>query len=158
MSNEIASETVQGTVHYKKNGIATFPASINDVFRYMSEGNHHHAAFKSHELSGIKGNIVTINAEIFNPDGSTFKTEITHKFDQPRGIETTMTGGAFSGARFTHSYTTIAGMTKVDVEGDFPAFPGMDAANELKMIDEFFTMVFAEDTATLKSRSLVPLS
>jgi hypothetical protein len=158
MSNNTATETASGTVHYKKNGIAIFPASIDDVFGYMSEGNHHHAAFKSHELSGMKGNVVTLNAEIFNPDGSTFKTKITHRFDRPRGIETTMTGGAFSGARFTHSYTETEGMTKVDVEGDFPTFPAMSAADELKIIDEFFTMVFAEDTATLKSRSLAALS
>ena len=64
-----------------------------------------------------------------------------------------MNGGAFSGARFTHSYTAIGNETKVDLEGDFPAFPGMPEADELKMINDFFTMVFNEDTATLKKES-----
>jgi len=39
----------------------------------------------------------------------------------------------------------------VDLEGDFPAFPGMPEADELAMIDGFFTTVFAEDTATLRT-------
>jgi len=43
--------------------------------------------------------------------------------------------------------------TIVDLEGYFPTFPGMTEPDELKMIDDFFTMVFAEDTETLKSLS-----
>jgi hypothetical protein len=61
-----------------------------------------------------------------------------------------MTGGAFHGARFVHAYTPMGGKTKVDVEGDFPAFPGMSESDELKMIDGFFKQVFAEDTETLR--------
>jgi hypothetical protein len=41
--------------------------------------------------------------------------------------------------------------TKVDLEGDFPALPGMSEAEELKMIDRFFSMVFAEDETTLRT-------
>lgn len=141
------------TVHYRKDGITTFPVTIEEVFNYMSKGNHHHAAFKSHRLVDVTANVVTIDAEIFNPDGSTFRTIITHKLNSPKGIETTMSGGAFSGARFVHSYTPMGSKTKVDLEGDFPAFPGMPESDELKMINDFFTMVFAEDTETLKSRS-----
>lgn len=140
------------TVHYKKDGMATFDATPDKIFRYMSEGNHQHAAFKSHRLVGISENVVTLIAEIYNPDGSTFKTTITHKLNPPKGVETTMTGGAFSGARFVHSYTPIGDKTKVDLEGDFPAFPGMSEADELKMIDGFFTTVFAEDTESLGKR------
>jgi alkyl hydroperoxide reductase subunit AhpC len=143
------------TVHYKKNGIATFPATIEDVFKYMREGNHQHAAFKSHKLVNITSNEVTVEAEIFNPDGSTFQTTITHKLNPPKGIETTMSGGAFSGARFTHSYAAMDNETKVDLEGNFPAFPGMHEEDELKMIDGFFTMVFDEDTATMQKKSKV---
>ncbi len=140
------------TVHYRRNGIATFPVPVKTVFKYMSEGDHHHAAFKSHKLINVDGNRITVEAEIFNPDGSTFNTTITHKLNPPKGIETTMNGGAFSGAKFVHSYTEKDGKTKVDLEGDFPAFPGMPEAEELKMIDGFFTMVFNEDTDSLKSR------
>jgi hypothetical protein len=141
-------------VHYKKNNITTFDVTIEEVFNYMKEGNHKHQAFKSHQLINSKDDQVIVEAEIYNPDGSTFKTRITHKFNLPKGIETTMEGGAFSGAKFTHSYTAMGNKTRVDLEGDFPAFPGMPEADELAMIDGFFTKVFAEDTATLKERSL----
>jgi hypothetical protein len=43
--------------------------------------------------------------------------------------------------------------TRVDLEGDFPALPGMTEAAELAMIAEFFTMVFDEDTETLRTWS-----
>jgi hypothetical protein len=45
--------------------------------------------------------------------------------------------------------------TKVDLEGTFPVIPGMSEGDELNMIDQFFTMIYTEDAATLKSRSLV---
>jgi len=95
--------------------------------------------------------LARFEAEIFNPDGSTFKTTITQKLNPSKGVETTMTVGPFDGARFVHSYTPMGGQTKVDLEGDFPAFPGMPEAEELKMIDGFFTAVFAEDTVTLRN-------
>ena len=141
------------SVHYKKDGIATFEAPTERIFRYMSAGNHQHAAFKSHELVGVSGNVVTLNAEIYNPDGSTFTTTITQTLDPPNGVETTMSGGAFDGARFVHTYTPIGATTKVDLEGDFPALPGMTEAEELEMIDGFFAAIFAEDTETLRTWS-----
>jgi alkyl hydroperoxide reductase subunit AhpC len=141
------------SVHYKKAGIATFDAVPDKIFKYMSAGNHKHQAFKSHRLVGASDNVVTIECEIYNPDGSTHKTTITHKLNPPVGVETTMTGGPFDGARFVHSYTAAEGKTHVDLEGHFPAFPGMPEAEELKMIDGFFSSVFAEDTATLRTWS-----
>ena len=141
------------TVHYKKDGIATFDATTEKIFRYMSTGNHHHAAFKSHELVGVSENVVTVAAEIYNPDGSTFTTTITHTLNPPKGIETRMSDGAFDGARFVHSYTPIGATTRVDLEGEFPELPGMTEADELDMIDGFFTMVFDEDTDTLRAWS-----
>ena len=77
-------------VHYKRDGIATFDTTTETVFRYMSAGNHHHAAFKSHRLVGVSDNVVTLDAEIYNPDGSTFTTTIKHKLNRPKGVETTM--------------------------------------------------------------------
>jgi hypothetical protein len=121
----------------------------------MKEGDHVHQAFKSHRLVGAKGNAVTIAAEIFNPDGSSFETTITQKLNYPKSIETIMDGGAFSGARFHHIYTAIGNKTKVDLDGAFPVIPGMSEADELNMIDHFFTVIFNEDAATLKTRSLV---
>jgi hypothetical protein len=141
------------SVRYKRDGIATFPATTEKIFRYMSAGNHKHAAFKSHRLVGVSGDVVTIEAEIYNPDGSTFSTTIEHRLDPPKGIETRMIGGAFDGARFTHTYAPADGQTRVDLEGDFPAMPGMTEADELAMIDGFFTMAFDEDTATLRTWS-----
>jgi alkyl hydroperoxide reductase subunit AhpC len=137
-------------VSYKKDGIATFDVTPDTVFKYMSAGNHPHAAFKSHRLVSVNGNIVTVDAEVYNPDGSTFKTTITHRLNPPSGVETTMTGGPFDGATFRHSYTRVGDRTKVDLEGDFPMVPGLPESDELNMIDSFFTGVFAEDTATLR--------
>jgi len=94
--------------------------------------------------------VVTIDAEIYNPDGTTFNTTIIHKLNPPKGIETIMEGGAFNGAIFTHTYTPMGDKTKVDLEGEFPTFPGMSEADELMMIDGFFTEVFTEDKATLQ--------
>jgi hypothetical protein len=141
------------TVHYKKDAIATFDATPDTLFRYMSAGGHPHAAFKSHRLDGVSDGVVTVKAEVYNPDGSTFETTIEHRLDPPNGIETTMRGGPFDGARFVHAYTPLGHRTKVDLEGDFPSLPGMSDADELAMIDGFFTMVFEEDTVTLRSWS-----
>jgi hypothetical protein len=137
-------------VRYRKDAIGTFPVPVDTVFKYMSAGGHPHQAFKSHRLVGISANVVTIDAEIFNPDGSTFKTVITHTLNRPGGVETTMAGGAFDGARFVHTYTPANGHTRVDLSGEFPTMPGVPEAEELKMIDGFFRQAFAEDTATLK--------
>jgi len=120
------------------------------MFRYMKLGGHKHAAFKSLKLVGVSGNVVTLEAEIYNPDGTTFKTAVIHKLNPPKGLETTMTGGAFAGARFRHTYTPMGNRTKLDLEGDFPAMPGMNETDELKMIDGFFTTVFTEDNANLQ--------
>ena len=139
-------------VRYRKDGIAIFDATTEEIFSYMSAGNHPHAAFKSHRLVSLAGNVVTIEAEVHNPDGTTFKTTITHRLNPPVGIETTMSGGPFDGAKFTHSYTSLGDRTKVDLQDEFPALPGMSEADELKMIDGFFGGVFAEDMATLHAR------
>jgi hypothetical protein len=148
----INKETTMG-VHYKKDGIAIFDAPPEKLFRYMSAGDHPHAALKSHRLVGVSDGRVALDAEVYNPDGSTFETRIEHRLDPPNGIETTMTGGHFDGARFVHTYTPIGDRTKVDLEGDFPALPGLSEAEELAMIDGFFTMTFDEDTATLRTWS-----
>lgn len=142
-----------GRVRYRKDGIATFDATPEKIFRYMSAGNHPHASFKSHRLVEVADNVVTIEAEVYNPDGTTFKTTVKRRLNPPKGIETTMSGGPFDGACFSHPYTPVGSGTRVDLEGLFPALPGMTEADELKMIDSFFSMVFAEDTATIPTWS-----
>jgi hypothetical protein len=64
-----------------------------------------------------------------------------------------MAGGPFDGARLVDTYTPLGDRTQVDLEGDFPELPGMSEADELKLIDDFFGPVFAEDTATLRTWS-----
>jgi hypothetical protein len=139
------------SLHYERKPIATFDVPVEKVFAYMSVGDHHHEAFRSHRLVGVEGDVVTVVAEISNPDGSTFETTIEHTLDRPRGIVTTMSGGPFDGARFTHSYTSVGDRTSVDLDGEFPELPGMPAADELAMIDGFFTMVFGEDEVSLRT-------
>jgi heme-degrading monooxygenase HmoA len=142
-------EGAAAVVHYKHEGIATFPVPAETIFAYMSAGDHPPAAFKRPRLVATDGNVVTIDSEVFNPDGSTFEMRLEHTLDRPTGIETRMIGGHFDGARFTHSYTPVDGGTKIDLEGDFPALPGMTEDEELGMIDGFLTGAFAEDSATL---------
>jgi len=141
------------SIQYRHDDIATFDVDTETLFRYMSQGGHQHTAFKSHRLVGVTDNLVTLEAEVFNPDGSTFSTTIEHRLTPPHGIETTMIGGPFDGARFTHSYTPIGDKTKVDLAGEFPDMPGMSEAAELEIIDGFFSQIFAEDTETLKNWS-----
>ena len=143
--------SVARTVRYQKPSIATFEAPVEKVFRYMSAGGHPHQAFKSHRLVGVSGNVATVVAEVYQPDGSTFVTHVTHRLDAPRGIETRMEGGPFHGARFTHSYTPLGERTRVDLDGTFPVMPGMTEAQVLPMIEGFFAQVFAEDSETLRS-------
>ena len=145
--------TAPATVHYEKDAVATFDVPVERVFEYMRAGNHPHRAFKSHRLVGVAGNVVAVAVEAYNPDGSTTEMTVEHRLDPPNGIVTTMAGGHFDGARFVHSYTALGDRTKVDVEGDFPALPGMSEADELAMIDGFFTMVFGEDAETLRTWS-----
>lgn len=140
-------------IHYRKENIATFDAPTEKIFRYMSAGEHPHQAFKSHHLVGVDGNVVTVAAEVYNPDGSTFSTTIRHTLNPPQGVRTEMIGGPFDGATFVHHYTSVGSQTRVDLEGDFPTLPGMGEADTLGMIDGFFTMVFAEDTVTIPAWS-----
>ena len=141
------------TVRYEKDGVATFGVPVERVFAYMSAGDHPHRAFKSHRLVGVVGNVVTVAVEAYNPDGSTTEMTVEHRLDPPNGIVTTMAGGHFDGARFTHSYTPLGDRTRVDLAGDFPVLPGMSEADELVMIDGFFTAVFGEDVETLRTWS-----
>ena len=64
-----------------------------------------------------------------------------------------MSGGGFDGSRVTHTYTPHGNTTQVDIEGEFPPMPGMSETDQLQMIDGFFTMMFAEDTETLRQWS-----
>jgi thioredoxin-dependent peroxiredoxin len=138
-----------GRLRYKREGIATFDVPTDKIFRYMSVGGHPHAAFKSYDLLATEGNQLTFSAEVYNPDGTTFDMTVKHTLNAPRSIETQLIGGAFSGARFTISYTPVGSATKVDLDGEFLTVPGMSEADELKMIDGFFTTIFTEDAATL---------
>src|SRR5260370_21508680 len=104
-----------------------FEAPTEKLFRYMSAGGHPHIAFKSHRLVSVIGSLVTVEAEVFNPDGSTFQTTIKHTLEQPSGVETTMTGGAVYGAKVTHAHTPVGEHTKVELEGDFSAFARLGA-------------------------------
>ena len=146
-----AVEEGAAAVHYEKLGVATFDVPVERIFEYMSTGNHPHQAFKYHRLVGAAGNVVTVAVEAYNPDGSTTEMTVEHRLDPPSRIVTAMTGGHFDGAQFVHSYTPLGKLTRVDLAGDFPALPGMSEAEELAMIDGFFTMVFGEDAETLRT-------
>jgi hypothetical protein len=153
----IVPQPAAGVVHYRHDAIASYDAPIDMVLQYMSNGGHPHAAFKRHELVSRDGDRVTLEGEVFNPDGSTTTMTIQHTIERDR-VSTVMKRGHFDGARFAQTYSSVGGRTRVDIEGDFPAMPGMSADEELKMIDGFFTMVLGEDEVTLRTWSPKGLS
>ena len=63
-------------VRHKNDGTATFDATVDTIFKYMSDGDHGHIGFKSRKLVGVSDNQVMLVAEVQNPDGSTFKKTI----------------------------------------------------------------------------------
>ena len=141
------------TIHYTHDGITRFEVPVETVFAYMRAGNHPHQAFKTHEVVGVDGNLVTVAVEAYNPDGSTLDMTVRHLLEPPSRIVNTMSGGHFDGGRFTFSYRSENGHTEVDVEGEFPALPGMSEADELAMLDGFFTTVLGEDAETIRTWS-----
>jgi hypothetical protein len=54
-------------VHYRWDGIATFDATTEKIFSYMSAGNHPHAAFKSHRLVGVSGRCCDVESRDLQP-------------------------------------------------------------------------------------------
>jgi hypothetical protein len=59
----------------------------------MSAGSHRHEAFKNHRLTGVSRNVVTLESEIDNPDGSTVTTTINPRAESAERVETTVAGG-----------------------------------------------------------------
>src|SRR5262249_36329637 len=98
--------------HYRKDAIATFDGPPRTGFRYMRAGGHRPTGLKADRLVGVADGVVTVAAEVYTPDGSTFETTILHRLAPPRGVETTMRGGPFDGARFVHSYTPLGDRTR----------------------------------------------
>lgn len=137
-------------VHYKKAGIATFATSVEDVFNYMRGGDHRHIGFRRHKLIDAHNDEVTLEAEVYHPDGSTFTSLIVHTLKPPNRIDTAIFGGALDGARFSQVYCATPIGTQVDVEGDFPTYPATSEADGLKLIDGFLTILFAEDAMSLR--------
>ena len=136
-------------VHYESDGI--FDASLEKLWKYLSSEEHTHSAFKSYRVASESGNEVTIDAELFNPDGkTTSKATFTHRMNPPTSWETTVKGGAMDGAVFKHTYTPMGDKTKVELKGDYKAIPGMSESAQLKMLDDFYTTGFKEDNANLQ--------
>jgi hypothetical protein len=77
--------------------------------------------------------------------------------EPPSRIVTKMSGGHFDGGRFTFSYRPENGYTEVDVEGEFPALPGMPEADELTMLDGFFTTVTREKGVVVQATDCASL-
>ncbi len=136
-------------VHYESDGV--FDAPLEKVWKYLSSMEHTHSGFKSYKVASQSGNEVTIDAEVFNPDGkTTSKAIFKHIMNPPIGWQTTVKGSAMDGAVFNHTYTPIGNKTKVELKGDYKAIPGMSESAQLKMLDDFYTTGFNEDNANLQ--------
>jgi hypothetical protein len=137
-------------VHYKSDGV--FDASVEKIWKYLtSEQDHQHKAFKSSRTTSTSGNVATVEAEVYNPDGrTTSRATFRHMLNPPEGFETAVTGGPMDGTRFKHTYTALGDRTRVEMEGDFKAVPGMSEAAQLKFLDDFWAQMFDEDNANLR--------
>ena len=136
-------------VHYESDGV--FDAPLEKVWKYLSGTEHTHSGFKSYKVASQSGNEVTIDAEVFNPDGkTTSKAIFKHIMNPPVGWQTTVKGSAMDGAVFNHTYTPMGNKTKVELKGDYKAIPGMSESAQIKMLDDFYTTGFNEDNANLQ--------
>ena len=136
-------------VHYESDGV--FDAPLEKVWKYLSGTEHTHSGFKSYKVASQSGNEVTIDAEVFNPDGkTTSKAIFKHIMNPPIGWQTTVKGSAMDGAVFNHTYTPMGNKTKVELKGDYKAIPGMSESAQIKMLDDFYTTGFNEDNANLQ--------
>jgi len=136
--------------HVKDEGV--FDASIEKIWRFLNDptpGTHAHRAIRSMKTLEAKGNSLTQEMELVNPDGkSTRKETWRFVFNPPQGFEMESLAGASKGTKYAHRYTPMGNRTKVDVEGDFH-FQDLDNAATRQAALGFLSQVFDEDQASL---------
>lgn len=136
--------------HVKDEGV--FDAPIEKIWRFLqdqSSGTHAHKAIRGMKTIDAKGNAMTQEMELMNPDGKTTRKETWRfVFNPPEGFEMESLAGASKGTKYAHRYTPMGNRTKVDVEGDF-RFQGLDEAATRQAALGFLAQVFDEDQASL---------
>ena len=135
-------------VHYESDGV--FDAPVDKIWKYMAGENHEHSFIKSTKILSQSGNQMSIEQEILNPDGTTYRSRLDQTINPPTGWEGTFSGGPIDGATMKHTYIPMGNRTKVELKADHRPMPGVSESEQLKMIDEFYTRAFDEDNANLQ--------
>ncbi len=139
-------------VHVKDDGV--YEAPIDKIWKYLQDetpGVHTHRSILGSKTLEQKGNSVTQEWEMRNPDGKTSRKETWRMtFNPPTGFEMESLGGASKGTRYSHRYTPMGNKTRVEVDGEFK-FQGMDDSQTRKVALGFLSEVFDEDTQSLRA-------
>ncbi len=138
-------------VHVKDDGV--FDASIDKIWKYLNDdkpGVHNHRSIVGSRTVEEKGNAVTQEWEMRNPDGKTTRKETWKMvFNPPTGFEMESLAGVSKGTRYVNNYTPTGNKTRVQVDGEFH-MQGMDEATTKKAALGFLAEVFDEDSASLR--------
>ncbi len=138
-------------VHVKDDGV--YEAPIDKIWKYLQDetpGVHNHRSILGAKTLEEKGNSVTQEWEMRNPDGKTSRKETWRlTFNPPTGFEMESLAGMSKGTRYSHKYTPMGGKTRVEVEGEFKV-QGMDEAATRKAALGMLSEVFDEDTRSLQ--------
>lgn len=139
-------------VHVKDDGV--YEAPIDKIWKYLQDdtpGVHNHRSILAAKTLEEKGNSMTQEWEMRNPDGKSSRKETWRlTFNPPIGFEMESLGGASKGTRYSHKYTPLGNKTRVEVEGEFK-MQGMDDSQTRKAVLGFLSEVFDEDTRSLRA-------
>ncbi len=137
-------------VHVHDDGV--FDAPIEKLWKYIQDNDAHlHGAFVVQRVLEQKGNALTIEAKLGNPDGSFSVEKLRWTMNPPKGFDLEYLSGPFRGTRHTHTYTPQGNRTKVVVDGEFVVPPGMTENAVRKGALDYFANAFEEDNTALKS-------
>jgi len=136
-------------VHVTDDGI--FDAPVEKVWKYINDQNGHaHSAISFTKVLEQKGNSMTAELQVKNPDGTSHMETWKMTMNPPKSHFTEVLAGPTKGSKYTHTYTPMGNKTKVQVDGEFNV-QGMDDASAKKAVLSMFEMVFNEDNANLKN-------
>lgn len=130
-----------------------FDAPLEKIWRFLQDtthGTHEHRTIRATRVLDQKGNVVTQEAEVLNPDGKgTHKESWKFVMNPPKGWDMEYLDGPMKGTRHAHTYTSMGDRTKVEVDGEFHIH-GMDDESTKRAILDYFAEVFQEDSNSLK--------
>jgi hypothetical protein len=139
--------------YYSDDGV--FEGSIEKVWKLIqahsdTNVNHIHASFTSAKTREESPGVHLSEVQVRGPDGKTFPAKLRYRFAPPYTQTVEFVEGLFPGSWQTSTYVPDGpNRTRVITVGEFH-LPGLDEASARKVVDGFFDMGFAEDSAYLR--------